>query len=276
MHSLFVISMQRSGSNVLRHALTGAGLFIDHNEIFAPQQMEGEFAASSFWNFRQKHVEPFRRPFMRLGEHRQLWKMYLEHVEKQHAEELTHIFDIKANALHQFNGAVWNILDKPALLTFLGESKARVIYLQRQNLVEMFASTTRAIRTGKWVVRAEEARYTEHLRQQRQALSVPALLRYVAEKELENMILNGWMRSLEESGAEVLRLNYETLFSPDKSTLSDACAQSVSRLLGLPPCNGEGFPLRTVKMMPPLADCVSNYFTEVVPALSRAGYEKYV
>lgn len=277
MNSLFVIAMQRSGSNALRYALTASGHFADHNEVFAPQHMEGEFSSTSFWNFKQKHVEPFRRPFLRLGEHRQMWKMYLDHVEKQYPDDPVHIFDIKTNSLHQFDGAVWNILDKPALLTFLGESKANVIHLQRQNLVEMFASTMRGVRTGKWVVRTEEAKYCKHLIQQELTLPVPNLLRYISEKELENLIVSNWVRSLEESGAKVLRLNYENLFAVERQTLSDSSALAITELLGLPPCTGGSlFPLRTIKMMSPLAECVTNYRTEVVPALRKAGYEKYL
>lgn len=276
MHSLFVIATQRSGSNPLRYALTASGQFVDHNEIFSPQYMEGDFAESSFWNFRQNYMEQFRRPFLRLGEHRQMWNMYLEHVGKLYPGNPVHLFDIKTSGLHQFNGAVWNLLDKPALLAFLGEAKASVIYLQRHNLVEMFASTVRGMRTGKWIVRKEEAKHCTPLMQQELVLSVPNLLRYIAEKELENSIVNRWMRSLEESGAKVLRLNYETLFSTDRTSLSDTSAQAISDLVGLPPCTGARFPLRTVKMMPALVSCVSNYHTEVLPALRKAGYEKYL
>lgn len=276
MHSLFVIATQRSGTNALRYALAASGQFVDHNEIFSPRHMEGEFAASSFWNFRRTRVEDTERPFLRLDEHRQLWELYLAHVGAQHAPDLVHLFDIKVNSLHQFNGVVWNPLDKPVLLGFLGEAKARVIHLQRHNLVEMFASTLRGITSGTWVVRHEEVQsYSRQLRR-RQVLPVADLLRYIADKELENALVNNWLRELEESGATVLRLHYETLFAADKTSLSPACAEAVTSLAGLPPCPAARFPLRTLKMTPPLSACIDNYHSEIVPALRKAGYAKYL
>lgn len=275
MRSLFVIATQRTGTNALRYALAASGLFVDHNEIFSPRHREGGFAAANFWNFR-RHVEAADRPFLRLDEHRQIWKLYLEHIGRQHPPDVVHLFDIKVNSLHQFNGVLWNPLDKPALLGFLGEARACVIHLQRRNLVAMFASTLRGLSSGTWVVRNEDVQTYRQTLQQKQTLPVGDLLRYIAHKEVENTLVNSWMQELEGSGARVLRLQYENLFAPDKTSLAADCAQAVTDLAGLPPCPASLFPLRTFKMTPPLSACVENYHSEVVPALRKAGYEKYL
>lgn len=260
---IFVIALQRSGTNLLRRALESTKQLIDCDEVF-----HHEFLNQwSFWTFKNEFIKTHPIIVPTDQEMAGLWDAFVNHTAaKCQTLHGAALIDIKINSLHSLNPVWQNPLEMPFLLRQLCEKQERIIHLVRDNFLDLYVSQLVAVQVGKFVVPAGNALSVNQF-----TVDVRKALDFIRRRDEELKLASRWMTEAESRGAVVLKLNYRDLVS-DSGTLDLQITRAIETRFGFPRGSLEDACLATSKMTPPITQIITNFNSEVVPALNEAGY----
>jgi len=268
---IFVIAFQRSGTNLLRHSLQATGQVVDCNEVFDPYWYDEDANTWSFWRFKADYIKTHSIIVPTRREMANLWNKYIEHISAQcKSLELRALIDIKVNSLHLFNVAWQQPMEMPMLLRFLGGRRDQIIHLVRDNFLDLYVSHLVAEKSGRFVVPVGEKLPVNAIH-----IETKKMIHFIRNCEAELKLISQWILATEWYGASVLRLNYRDLWS-DNGVLNESVTRKIEKQFGFSEHSLKKARIATGKMTPPIREIVSNYDSEVIPALNDAGYERFV
>ena len=252
---VFVIAMQRSGTNLLRKALAGDQGLFDLNEIFDPYHQQ-------YWPFREKMIR--NRPELSVpnsSNQLEIFESFLNHHLDQNRGQL--IVDVKYNSTHHLN-RVWHAPgSRPLLLDWLVEQQCPVIHLVRENILENYVSNVVAYESQSWIAGPAESDHPFSTR-----LSAPETLRKLRIFERQISIFRKWL-----APTNCLELTYEQLLGSGNQLAEDA-SQKIRQHLGI--TGQQPFSVHTQKSKRGLLEVIENFETDIRPALLANGYEAWL
>ncbi|MCH2181785.1 MAG: sulfotransferase [Mariniblastus sp.] len=252
---VFVIAMQRSGTNLLRKALANDGSLFDLNEIFDPFHQQ-------YWSYREQMIRD--NPDLSVpssSNQLEVFESFLNH--HLHHSPARLIVDVKYNSTHHLN-RVWHAPgSRPLLLDWLVEQQCPVIHLVRDNILENYVSNVVAFESRSWVAGAEDSGDTFSTK-----LNVRETLRKLQIFERQISVFRKWL-----APTNCLELTYERLLGSGGQLAEDASRQ-IREHLGI--TGHRPFQVKTQKSKRALVDVIENFETDIRPALIQHGYERWL
>ena len=256
---VFVIAMQRSGTNLLRKSLAQTPLFTDLNEVFDPFH-------SGFWAYRKKVIESDPEYVMPSESNQtMLWTDYLRY-HLANVNTPFALIDVKYNSTHNLN-AVWQEPgDPPLLVRWLQRQPLPIIHIVRENLLDGYVSNLLACHLKIWV--SDDDRVSQGITFTLDPRNTVAEL---SRRRREIDLFRDWLLDTRH-----IELTYESLTASDANSVPRDTIGQIGRLLetdhqNLPHC----IPIATRKMGGSAAQLVTN-FTEILEALCQNGIEPLI
>lgn len=152
---VFLVTTQRSGSNLLRSLLVSTRAFVDFNEIFQrPVDPSWPIAAFNFHSFRVRRLARDPELSVPIRENLQrLFQDYLDEMASRVDPGVRPLIDVKYNALSVMSTIPQDPFRIPRFLEFLRDLQLPVIHLVRRNLLRTHVSKVFADHHGVYTVR---------------------------------------------------------------------------------------------------------------------------
>ena len=256
---VFVIAMQRSGTNLLRKSLAQTPLFTDLNEVFDPFH-------AGFWAFRKKVIQLDPEYVMPSEPHQtRLWTNFLRY-RLANVKTPFALIDVKYNSTHNLN-AVWQEPgDPPLLVRWLQRQSLPIIHIVRENLLDGYVSNLLACQLKIWV--SDDDRVSQGITF---TLDPRNTVTELSRRRREIDLFRDWLFETQH-----IELTYESLTASEDNDVPRNTIRQVGRLLKIDPhCLPHSIPIATRKMGRSAAQLVTNY-TEIVQALYQNGVEPLI
>lgn len=252
---VFVVSMQRSGSNLLRQSLASSASFHDLNEIFDPFQKK-------YWPTWEKRVEQQPELAVPTAEHQlDLFESFLDD-QLDHDAPFT-LIDVKYNSTQHLNDVWYHPGARPILMEWFIEQKCPVVHLVRENVFESYVSNvvTCHINSGSHDTPAPSEHHPIRLDAVRTLRSIQMF-----QSQIE--VMRTWLAPTNH-----IELRYESLLD-STGKISGMVNDQIGDLLKMEaPID---MAITTEKSNRSKPSLIENFESEIAPALRRNGYGQWL
>ena len=280
---VFIIANQRSGTNLLRGALSSCHLFENCYEIFHPKFIDNnkkilktKFLQAinypkrkperNFWNF--KKMALLSQPHMVVPTSENLRKLFSLYIKELNLYDTKiPLVDVKYNSVHHLD-PIWrhSSYERPFLFDLLAEANIPVIHLIRRNSFESYVSYKLAMKSGTWVSVKKSACTTTKLK-----INLEDMLTNIRHRQGEISLYQKWLK--EVSHLKILELDYESLID-DNQEFSHITKNKIFDFLDIK----DNYELRvpTKKIVAtPMPALIINY-DEVETTLKKNGFGQFL
>lgn len=256
---IFLISTQRSGTNLFRRAISQNEMFQEFSEPFAPRSDYG------FWFLKTKLIESNKDLVIPTPENQNyIFKEFLEYFSS-HCTKEYYIIDIKYDSVEHFNSVWHNPCSRPNLFELIKKYNIPVIHLIRSNYLEVYISSLLASRTQVWVADASSNPTEDSPQENLIEVDLQELIQAVKNRENQVELFKSYVNSC----PQCLNLFYENLLSEDGTELSKQVVQKIKKLLEFD--NDFQTSVVTRKLAPSLSKLIKNY-DQVAAVMRGLGY----
>lgn len=249
---VFVIAMQRSGTNLLRKSLAQSHLFTDLNEVFDPFH-------DGFWNFRKVALES--NPDFALPTEPNQTRLWTEFLLTKLAITKTPftLIDVKYNSLHSLNPIWQEPCEPPLLIRWIRRNRFPVLHIVRKNLLDCYVSNLLACKLKIWV--SDDDRVSKNVRF---ALDSKKTVAEISRRRQELELVGTWLADTYR-----LDLTYESMTGSNDSELPQGIIRLIGDLLAIDENDRpRHIPFATRKMGRSAEELVTNY-AEIAADLKR-------
>ena len=252
---VFVIAMQRSGTNLLRKALTSSEYFQDLNEIFDPFFEE-------YWQHRNEQIR--QKPALGIPNSRNQLEIFDSFLNSRLQKDSPYVLiDVKYNSTHHLNKVWHHPGSRPLLIDWLMEKQCPVIHLVRENVFQNYVSNVVAFESRTWLVDEQSDKSLFQTR-----LRVPETLRKIRIFTAQIELFRKWLQP-----TNCLELKYEDLVT-ETGQFSTEVQDKIARHVELP--TALSLQIKTRKSPQPIDQVIANFDEEIKPALIEAGYRHWL
>lgn len=252
---VFVVAMQRSGTNLFRKSLSTSGYFHDLNEIFDPYH-------KLYWPYRAEAIRQNSKLAIPTSRNQlEIFESFLDHCLT--SEKPFSLVDVKYNSTQNLNKVWHHPGSRPLLIDWLIEQKCPVIHLVRENVLENYVSNVMAFQSRVWLV--EKA---GHVSDQLIRLDVETTLRTIETIKTQIEVFRTWLQPTNH-----IELRYESLIDQQ----GEIAAEPIRRTCDLVGIDEElNISIPTKKTGRLLREMVENFESEIAPALIENGYGEWL
>lgn len=254
---VFVIAKQRSGTNLLRKSLASTCWFEDRDEIFHFRRDLGVF-----WLHRALMIA--RDPELSIPNQENQEKMFESFLSVYANDERAFsLIDVKYNSFHNLNSMFHDHAIRPNILDLIAKKDYPVIHLIRKDWIAGFVSLQVARDRNVFVDKTDGRECNRTIN-----ISVSHLINYLKKLELEVRRTRNWFNA--EKPIRWIELEFESLID-GKGEFSFTVANQIQQFLKIP-LAFEPHVLTKKIISRPYWELVSNFESEVVPALNQSGF----
>lgn len=252
---VFVIAMQRSGTNLFRKSLATSPRFHDLNEVFDPFQ-------KLYWPFREQMIT--ERPELSIPSAENQLELFETFIEQTLNDEHPFTFiDVKYNSTQHLNDVWYHPGARPLLIEWLIENRYPVIHLVRENIFANYVSNVIAHKSRVWLVESSKPVSEISVR-----LNTAETLGAIRTFQTQIDVFRKWLAPTNH-----LELKYESLIDPAGGISAETIRQTC-QLVGIE--NDFEISIETRKTGRPLGQVVQNFDSEIKPALEENGYAHWL